>query len=442
MSLPSHLEVNEKGHLAIAGHDTVTLVQQYGTPLYIYDEDYIRKRMREYVAAFNFEDSMVAYAGKAFLTKAMCRIIEDEGLYLDVVSGGELYTAMVSEFPPERIIVHGNNKSETELFMALKAGVGLIVVDNYTELQQLIQLGYGIHAKKIDVLLRIVPGVEAHTHDYIQTGQIDTKFGFDIESGMAMEALEKAIKSKIINVVGVHFHIGSQLLNLEPFKLALENTARFLAKAKERFNWEAEIMDVGGGLGIRHIPQENPPSISILAKTIKEGIDISFGKYNLQTPKVIVEPGRSIVGESAIAIYSVGLIKDIPGVRTYVAVDGGMADNLRPALYQAKYDAVLCKQPLAKREKVVTLVGKNCETGDILIEDIAMPKIQRGDLVAMLSAGAYTYSMASNYNKLPKPAILLASSRGVFPMVNRETYEDIIRKEVMPEHLEKNNVRA
>lgn len=423
--------VNDYDHLEIGGCDTVDLAKEFGTPLYIMDESFIRDNCRMFRDNLKklHENSEVIYAGKAFLTMQMCRLIEEESLSLDVVSGGELYTAIKSEFPSSRIYFHGNNKSYDELKMALDYGVGHIVVDNFYELEMLRDLTKR-QQNKVKVLLRLTPGIEAHTHDYIKTGQLDSKFGFGIENGQAIMAVERALSIKGIKLVGLHCHIGSQIFETEPYKDAVEIMLRLVKDIKTKFNYEIEEMDFGGGYGIKYVKEDRPLTIKDYITALVEAVKSWSQNLDIKVPKILIEPGRAIVGEAGTTLYTIGSIKDIPSVRKYVSVDGGMGDNIRPALYGAKYSALLANKANHIPEEIVSIAGKCCESGDMLIWDIKLPRITPGDILAVFSTGAYHYSMASNYNMLPRPAVVFVKDGKPCLAVRRQTYEDLLRYEV------------
>ncbi|MDI6600555.1 MAG: diaminopimelate decarboxylase [Thermoanaerobacteraceae bacterium] len=422
--------INAKGHLEIGGIDAVDLAREFGTPLYCIDEKILRSNINEYKLGFKDINSDIAYAGKAFLTVAMCQIIKEENLSLDVVSGGELYTAMKASFDMKRIFFHGNNKDIAELDMAVRNRVGRIVVDNYHELD-LLEIITQNSGKQQDILLRLSPGIEAHTHSYISTGQIDSKFGFGINDGSAMEAIKKILSIKGLNLKGIHAHIGSQIFTLDSFSEEIKVLCQFLNRIKEETGWEAEDLDIGGGLGIRYNGLDSPPTISEYSRIIVESFNESIAESQIRKPRLIVEPGRSIIGDAGYTLYTVGAIKNIPGIRKYVSVDGGMTDNPRTALYGAKYHAVIANKAGLEPAETVSIAGKCCESGDMLIWDIDMPIIESGDILTVFSTGAYNYSMSSNYNRLPRPAVVLVKDGQARIIVKRETYEDIIRNDIM-----------
>ena len=436
MFLPGTMQINAKGHLEIGGCDTTLLVQEFGTPLYVMDEELIRHNCRIYrdIFARIYPHSQVAYAGKAFLTTAMCRLLAEEGLALDVVSGGEIYTALSAGFPADKMIYHGNNKTPAEIQLALNSGVGCFVVDSISELELLEELAAAA-GKKANIYFRIKPGIEAHTHHYIQTGQIDSKFGLGLADGQALTAVERALKMPHIELKGLHCHIGSQIFDLKPFQLAARVMMDLINEIKEKTGFLIEELDLGGGLGIRYLNSDLPASVTDYLEKITAAVKERAAAHNLPLPKLLVEPGRSIVGEAGTTLYTVGAIKEVPGVRSYVAVDGGMMDNLRTALYEAKYEAILANRANAPKEQVVSIAGKACESGDMLIWDIDLPRLTRGDLLAVLSTGAYHYSMSNNYNRFTRPAVVFVQNGQADLVVRRESYADLIRNDIIPERM-------
>ncbi|ANB55731.1 diaminopimelate decarboxylase [Anoxybacillus sp. B7M1] len=423
--------VNDKGHLEIGGVDTVDLAKEYGTPLYIYDVALIRQRARAFKETFEKYGvkAQVAYASKAFSTVAMVQLVEEEGLSLDVVSGGELYTALKADFPPERIHFHGNNKSRQELEMALAHGVGCIVIDNFYELQLLEQI-CAERGMTASVLIRVTPGIEAHTHDYILTGQEDSKFGFDLNNGQADRALKQALSSPSFHVLGIHCHIGSQIFETTGFVLAAQKIFHKIADWKEVYDFVPKVVNLGGGFGIRYTNEDTPlPAAEYVENIIAEAAK-QAAELGIAMPEIWIEPGRSLVGDAGTTIYSIGSRKEVPNVRHYVAVDGGMSDNIRPALYEAKYEAVLANRVLDEKQEVVAIAGKCCESGDMLIWDLPLPKTEAGDYLAVFCTGAYGYSMANNYNRLPRPAVVFVENGEAQLVVCRETYEDLVRLDV------------
>ena len=397
--------------MTIAGVDTVELAAEFGTPLFVYDEKHLRDRAREAVAAFG---SGATYAAKAFLCRAMAALAHEEGMAIDVATGGELFVALAAGVPPQRLVLHGNNKSVTELELALESGVGLIVIDSFDEIARLETLVPG--DRPVDVLLRITPGVEAHTHEFISTGQDDSKFGFTVSTGDARRAFEAASRSTAMVVRGAHAHIGSQVFRVESFIEAMDVIGDFALEQ------DCELLSVGGGLGVAYVEGERAPTITEWADAVKN----AAGAKGV-TSTLMAEPGRAITASAAVTLYTAGTIKDIPGVRTYVAVDGGMSDNPRPILYGSGYETFLPRSVGARREKPIRLVGKHCETGDLLVSEGSLPTdVRVGDIVATPVTGAYGHSMGSNYNKVLRPAVVFVSDGEARQVVRRETYEDLL----------------
>lgn len=420
--------IRPNGHLEIGGVDTVDLAREYGTPLYVYDVAHMRDRARAFKQALldNGVNGKVAYASKAFSCMAMVQLVEEEGLNLDVVSGGELFTALQAGFPPERIHFHGNNKSEEEIEMAVQAGIGCFIVDNFRELQLLKDAGKR-HGTKIAVLLRVTPGVEAHTHEYIATGQEDSKFGFDVGSGQVLEALKRVLSGDAVECLGLHCHIGSQIFDVGGFEVTVKKIFRELTTRLRDLPYVPQVLNLGGGFGIRYVEGDTPQSIADYVYTIAAAVKDEAKKADMSTPDIWVEPGRAIVGNAGTTLYTVGSQKEIPGVRRYLAVDGGMNDNLRPALYDAKYEGLLANRGLDPSVQTVSIAGKCCESGDMLIWDLPLPDVKDNDLLAVFSTGAYGYSMANNYNRLPRPAVVFVENGEAQLVVRRETYEDLVR---------------
>ncbi|MBQ4145119.1 MAG: diaminopimelate decarboxylase [Clostridia bacterium] len=422
------LTVNNKGNLEMGGCDLKELANLYGTPAYIMDENTIRRNCRAYLQAmreYYNNNGMILYASKALSCKAIYRIMKEEGMGIDVVSGGELYTALSVDFPADKIYFHGNNKTSEELTMALDAGVGRIVVDNICELEALNQLA-GKMGKIAKILFRIKPGIDAHTHSFVQTGQIDSKFGVALETGEAEEIVKLASQMENVTVVGVHCHIGSQIFELEPFKLAAKTMLSFIGMIKEKYNIDIQELNLGGGFGIKYVDEEKPVDFDKYIEAVSQIVNEECEKLNIPCPFIVMEPGRSIVASAGLTLYTVGSIKEIPNIRTYVSVDGGMADNPRYIMYGAEYTAVLVENPLGKEEMTATIAGRCCESGDILIRDAKLPTVSSGDILAIQATGAYNYSMASNYNRLPRPPIVFVKDGEANLVVRRETYEDII----------------
>lgn len=428
------LSVNIRGHLEIGGCDTVDLAAKYGTPLYVMDEGMIRANCSRYRDSLRecYPDSMAAFAGKAFMTSAMCRLAEQEGLGLDAVSGGELYTALQAGFPPEKIIFHGNNKSVSEIKLALDAGVGRLVADSFSELDLVSQLA--AKNTSIDIYLRVNPNIEPKTHRYIQTGQLDSKFGFGLH-GQIMEAVNITRELPGLNLVGLHCHIGSQIHQLSPFQKAAELMVGLLARILRETGLTLRELDLGGGLGISYLPADTPASIEDYVRCVTDQVKQRAAELDFPLPKLILEPGRSIVGEAGITLFQVGTRKEIQGLRKYVAIDGGMMTDLRPALYGAGYHAIAANRAAEPAQETVTIAGKACESGDILIRDIRLPILNRGDLLAMISTGAYHYSMANNYNRFTRPAVVFAHQGRAELVAARESYADLIRNDIIPAHM-------
>lgn len=439
MHLHGTSQINNQGHLEIGGVDTTELVQTFGTPLYVMDEALIRQRCREYVEAFKASGIpfQVAYASKAFCVLAMCRIADEEGLSLDVVSDGELYTALQAGFPAERIHFHGNNKTPEEIDMALEANIGCFVVDNFVELRLLNEMA-GLKNKKVNALFRITPGVEAHTHEFISTGQTDSKFGFDLENGAAFAAMKEAKELENIEVLGVHSHIGSQIFEVEGFKLAVEKVVGFAAEVRKELDMTFKVVNLGGGFGIRYTEEDQPLPVAKYVGAITDAIKTNFEHHSYPVPEIWIEPGRSIVGDAGTTLYTVGTYKEIPGVNKYIAVDGGMTDNIRPALYGSKYEAMLANRANDAHEETVTVAGKACESGDKLLWDLKLPKANTGDILAVSCTGAYNYAMASNYNRIRRPAVVFVKDGQADLVVKRESHQDIVCNDVIPERLKAN----
>ncbi|WP_342561879.1 diaminopimelate decarboxylase [Paenibacillus sp. FSL R7-0345] len=442
MFLHGTSRINDAGHLEIGGCDVTELKAEYGTPLYIMDEQLIRQRCREYMDAFRASGLgfQVAYASKAFSIMAMCRLVDEEGLSLDVVSDGELYTALQAGFPAERIHFHGNNKTPDEIEMAIDAGIGCFVVDNLVELS-LLQAIAASKEVTVNVLLRVTPGVEAHAHHaYASTGQTDSKFGFDIGNGSAYAAVQQAADKANLQLLGVHSHIGSQIFETEGFQLAVERIADFTRKVKEELNIDFPVVNLGGGFGIRYVDGDTPLLVSEYVAAITDAVKTHFSGIGSSLPQIWVEPGRSIVGDAGTTLYTVGTNKEIPGVRKYVAVDGGMTDNPRPALYESKYEALLANRATEANEETVSIAGKCCESGDMLIWDVELPAVNSGDLLAVACTGAYNYSMASNYNRIRRPAVVFVQNGQSDVVVRRESHGDIVANDIVPERIAKNAV--
>jgi len=421
----------KNGTLYFDGCDTLKLAEEYGTPLYVMSETKIVENCREIRDSFlnKYERTRAAYAAKAFLTLSMCKIIEREGLCIDVVSGGELYTAIKANFPAEKIEFNGNNKSIAEIEMAIDYNIGRIIVDGLDELS-LIEEVCKKKGKKVNILYRITPGVKSNSHDYIVTGKKDSKFGIPLDAEIIFSAIEQAIKSEYTHFMGFHFHVGSQLLDNTSHLKALETSLKLIKDTKEKYGYVTPEINIGGGFGISYTDEDDKKPFAYFLDPLMEKIEKFSKELNIVRPEVVIEPGRSIVGEAGITLYTVGTIKDIPGIRKYVSVDGGMTDNIRPALYQAKYVGLAANKADEPITDTVTICGKCCESGDILIRDAQVVHLQRGDIFAIFSTGAYGYSMASNYNKNPLPAVVLVNDGKSKLMVKRQSYDDMIKNEV------------
>lgn len=418
--------------LSVGDVKSTELVKEYGTPLYVIDEELVRENCRRYYDSFKVKElgNKVAYAGKAFLTLAMCQIIDQEGLCLDVVSGGELYTAYKASFPMEKVYFHGNNKTFDEIEMGINLNVGRFVVDNLHEIDIINEIASSKN-KIQKVLLRITPGIEAHTHDYIKTGQIDSKFGFTVLNNNTINAVKRAIDLSNIELVGLHCHIGSQIFDIQPYEDTVEVMLMLMKSIYEETGYSFQELDLGGGFGIYYKEGDAPRPTEEFCTAILNKAETISKELDMTLPSLVIEPGRSIIGNAGITLYTVGAIKEIPEVRKYVAVDGGMTDNIRPALYRAEYECAIANRMEDVEGDLVTISGKCCESGDILLNNIRIPKAESGDILAMLTTGAYGYSMASNYNKIPKAAVVLTGSGKSRLICKRESYEDVIKNELM-----------
>ncbi len=423
---PLTAEVNNQGHLIIGGCNTIELAAEFGTPLYLFDEFSLRNKCKEFKAEFGqrYTETMVIYAGKAFINKALVLILNEEGLGLDVVSAGEIGIAQSAGFPLDRVYFHGNNKSAEEISLALEQGIGRIVVDNFHELNMLGEMA-GEKGCIPDILLRLAPGVDPHTHRYFATGVVDSKFGFPLASGE--EAVAQAMSMPNLNLVGLHFHIGSLIFEVEPYQQAIEFILNFAAEMKQKHGFELKELDIGGGFAIQYTLDSPALHIGAYAEAIAANIISKCQKLGVALPRLIIEPGRAIVGQAGVALYKVGVVKDIPGVRCYVSVDGGMADNIRLALYGARHEAVIANKMLEREVGKVTIAGKFCESGDILIRDVNLPPVSAGDIIAIPDSGAYCLPMASNYNASLKPAVVLIKEGKARIIRRRETFEDLTR---------------
>jgi len=423
--------VNERGHLTIGGCDTTELADRFDTPLYIIDEMALRERCREYKRIFHAlkPDTHIYYAGKAALNLALCQIIHQEDLGLDVASGGELYTALMAGFPPERITMHGNNKTPFELQMAVQAGVNLIIIDNFQEIERLRQLLAS--GQRLKVMIRVSPAVDPDTHHLIRTGQADTKFGFPLSTGDALNAARQLLQDDRFDLWGFHCHIGSQIFDTAVFAESAEVMVEFSAAVRNETGFIPPALNLGGGLAVRYLPGDTVPSIQEYASAVVHAFRSACNTFHLPEPALIIEPGRSLIAEAGITLYTVGVVKQVPanesgGMRTYLAVDGGSSDNPRPQMYQARYHAILANKASLPASQAFRVAGKHCET-DPLIDRIELPEAEPGDLLAVLTTGAYNYSMSSNYNRYPRPAMVLVNEGRAALIVERETYADVMK---------------
>lgn len=433
---PVTTKINEQNHIEIGGCDLVDLAQKYGTPLYVFDETTIRTIARQYKEAFkNYPKVSMLYASKAFMTKAVVRILDEEGFGFDMVSGGEIYTASTAGADMKKCLFNGNNKSYDELQMAVELGVGLISTDNFLELALLNEVAKS-NNKTVDILLRVTPGIECHTHEYIQTGHLDSKFGFDLTQ--VDEAIELILEQyQNLNPVGLHAHIGSQIFETSIYYDEVEVLLKEMGRLKEKYGLNLTHINLGGGLGIKYTEADCPPSINEIAEKIISSVKENVPKYNVNEPEIHIEPGRSIIGTSGVTLYTVGSSKQVPNGRKYIAVDGGMADNPRPSLYQAVYTAEVANRPADEATETVTIAGRFCESGDILIKDVKMPELVEGDILCFYDTGAYGYSMSSNYNRVLKPAAVLVNNSQSDIIINRESYEQLVASDVIPDRLKK-----
>ena len=429
---PTTSRIDEGGRLWVGGCLAADLADRFGTPLYLFDEETLRMRCRLYrqaLARHYPASARVAYAAKAGLNLALAQLLHQEGLELDVVSGGELYVALQAGYPPSAIHFHGNNKSPAELTQALEAGVGRVVVDNDDELALLSQLAAQRGARLL-IWLRLSPGIDAHTHDYRKTGLLDSKFGFPIQTGAAHAALARALADPFLEPVGLHAHIGSQIFELQPFVQTVETLLAFAAEMRARYGFVLRELSPGGGWGVPYCPADPPAPPERFVEAVGAAVVDGCRRHGLDLPTLTIEPGRSIVAPAGVALYRVGARKEIPGVRTYIAVDGGMADNIRPALYGARYTALAADKADQPPAETVTVAGKFCESGDLLIRDVALPRLSPGDLLAVPMAGAYCLPMASNYNMALRPAVVLVNAGRAALIQRRETWGDLVRRDV------------
>jgi len=425
---PLTTRVNKQGHLVIGGCDVVDLANEFGTPLYLFNELTLRHKCREFKDEFGkyYPDTLVIYASKAFLNRAaLALIFKEEGLGLDVVSGGEIGIVHSMDFPLDKVYFHGNNKTPEELNLALDLGVGRIVVDNFYELEQLNGLA-GKRGISQNILLRLTPGVDPHTHQYTTTGTIESKFGFPVDTGQAEKAVNQALSAANLNLLGLHFHLGSPVPEVQPYELAIEIILRFAREMGRKFGFNLSEFNIGGGFAVPYTVDSKVPTIADYAKAVTSKLNSLVSELGLSRPRLIIEPGRAIVGQAGVALYRVGAIKEIPGIKKYVCVDGGMSDNIRPALYGAKYEALVANKALEAERDMVTIAGKLCESGDILVRDGSLATVHPGDIIAIPVCGAYSIPMASNYNAMPRPAIVMVKEGRARLIRRRETYQDLM----------------
>ncbi|MEZ5125128.1 MAG: diaminopimelate decarboxylase [Thermoleophilia bacterium] len=419
---------NAAGHLEIGGCDVVELADSFGTPLFIYDEQSLRDQCRAYHKAFGAltDRYEIVYASKAFSCRAMCELVAQENLSLDVATGGELAAAVAAGFPMHRVYFHGNNKSMAEIEAGLDSDIGHFVIDSFEEIERL-ETAAAARGRARDVLVRVTPGVRPNTHDFVQTGQQDSKFGLGLADGRADEAVRRIHDCAHLRLIGVHAHIGSQIFELDSYRREVEVLFVAIDNWRRDFGFACQVVNIGGGLGIRYTSADMPSSIAEFAEVSVNALHDGAVRHGMEVPKLLVEPGRSIVGKAAVTAYTVGTVKVIPGVRTYVAVDGGMSDNLRPMLYGSRYEAMIANKAEVAATDVVTIAGKHCESGDVLVRDVHIAPPAPGDILVTPSTGAYGYAMANNYNAQPRPAVIMVRDGEARVIIERETWEDLLR---------------
>jgi len=424
--------VSKQAHLVIGGCDVVDLAEEFGTPLYVFDESSLRQKCRAFKDEFTRlrPDTLVIYASKAFLNRALALILKEEGLGLDVVSGGELSIAQSVDFPPDKVYFHGNNKTPEELNLALELGVGRIVVDNFYELDLLNKLA-GKRRINQKILLRLSPGVDPHTHQHTTTGTIESKFGFPLATGQAEEAVNQASSASNLNLLGLHFHLGSPVSETQPYEVAMELVLGFARGMSQKFGFDLGEFDIGGGFAVPYTSDSMVPTIADYARAVTGKLDSLISELGLSRPRLIVEPGRAIVAQAGVALYKVGAVKEIPGIKRYVCVDGGISDNIRPALYGAQYEALVANRALESGRNIVTIAGKLCESGDILAKDVNLTAAHPGDIIAIPVCGAYSIPMSSNYNAIPRPAIVMVNEGRARLIRRRETYQDLMNLDLI-----------
>ncbi len=432
MFVSENLGINEKGNLTVGGMDTVELAQKYGTPLYVMDENLIRKHCKSFknsIDKFYDGKGLVCYASKAFCCMEMYRVMKSEGIGIDVVSIGELYTAVKAGVDCEKICFHGNNKTNQELEYAVDMNVGRIIVDNIYELERLDKIACE-KGVKANIMFRVKPGIDAHTHDFVKTGQIDSKFGFALETGEAMDAVKKALTCENVHLKGLHCHIGSQIFDIDPFVEAANVMLKLIADVKAETGHEVDELNLGGGFGIKYTEENDPVPYESYMEKVSVSVKESCAELGIKQPFILIEPGRSMAGPAGITLYTCGGVKEIPNIRTYVSIDGGMTDNPRYALYKSEYEALVANKASEPRDAVVTIAGKCCESGDLIGEGMPLQKAEPGDIIAVCATGAYNYSMSSNYNRIPKPAVVFVKDNESKIVVKRETLDDIIRNDI------------
>jgi diaminopimelate decarboxylase len=432
MLLPVTCLVNDKGNMEIGGLDVLALKEQYKTPLHVIDVKTVKQQCAQYINCFAFDDlkAEIIYASKAFCSLAMCRLISEQGLSIDVSTGGELFIALSAGFPAKDIYFHGNNKSKEEIRFGLANRIGAFIIDNFEEIGHIDALAKESDIVQ-DVMIRITPGIKASTHEYIQTGKIESKFGFGLSTGQAIKAVQEIVAKENVRLVGIHAHIGSQIFNISPYEKLIEVMAAFLKEVRDKLGVEIEQINIGGGLGVKYLADDKPASISDLAGLVYQAVKRYAKKFDVHIKKICLEPGRSIIGNAGITLYEVGVVKQIPGIKTYISVDGGMSDNIRPILYQAKYSPFVANKMHAMEKKDAFLkyaiVGKHCESGDIVVADAALPEVCVADTIAIATTGAYCYSMSSNYNGQVKGAVVAVEDKKSWVWIERQDNMDLIK---------------
>lgn len=428
---PDTFKINDKGNFTIGGCDVVELAGEFGTPLFIYDEATVKNKIDAYKTAFDKTgvNVRIIYASKAFNSLAMCQLADENGLYIDVSSAGEIYSALSAGVNGTKLYFHGNNKEDGELKLAIENNIGRIVVDSVSELDRLDKLAAS-YGKKLNILLRVTPGVKAYTHKYLETGVTDCKFGFGIKHDVAMNAIKKALASDNLQLKGLHVHIGSQIFSIDSYEKAIKLVVKFLDGVHKQTEWLPGEINIGGGIGVKYTRDDNPFDIEEFVNRTATAMKNECNVHNIPIPLLAIEPGRSLVANAGVTIYRVGTIKEIPEIKTYISVDGGMSDNLRPTLYDAKYEAAIANKGHESRDSIVSVAGKHCESGDILIKEARVQEPDVGDILMTFTTGAYGYSMANNYNKQTKPAVVMVKDGEARLIIRRETLDDLIRLDV------------